>query len=106
MYTNDDRFHVLHADNADNWDLQIKYVQKRDAGSYECQVKYCVSIDNNTVVNVNVKNLQSNGLYTLYKFQITLFCWSAAIFIICDSSPFDNFTEHLNIDSEVHIVKK
>lgn len=38
MYTNDDRFHVLHADNADNWDLQIKYVQKRDAGSYECQV--------------------------------------------------------------------
>ncbi|XP_050524072.1 hemicentin-2-like [Daktulosphaira vitifoliae] len=38
MYTNDERFHVLHADNADNWDLQIKYVQKRDAGSYECQV--------------------------------------------------------------------
>lgn len=49
MYTNDDRFHVLHADNADNWDLQIKYVQKRDAGSYECQV---CTFYNNTIINL------------------------------------------------------
>ncbi|KAG8330573.1 hypothetical protein J6590_060034 [Homalodisca vitripennis] len=37
-YTNDDRFTVLHADNSEDWHLQIKFVQKRDNGTYECQV--------------------------------------------------------------------
>ncbi|XP_065167660.1 neurotrimin-like [Atheta coriaria] len=37
-YTNDERFQVLHAEGADDWTLQIKYVQKRDNGTYECQV--------------------------------------------------------------------
>ncbi|CAG7692176.1 unnamed protein product [Allacma fusca] len=32
----DERFQVLH--NGDTWTLQIKYVQSRDAGMYECQV--------------------------------------------------------------------
>ncbi|XP_063242545.1 hemicentin-1-like [Bacillus rossius redtenbacheri] len=37
-YTNDERFQVVHAAGGDDWDLQIKYVQKRDNGTYECQV--------------------------------------------------------------------
>lgn len=37
-YTNDARFQVLHGEGADDWTLQIKYVQKRDNGTYECQV--------------------------------------------------------------------
>ncbi|KAG8268262.1 hypothetical protein J6590_032119 [Homalodisca vitripennis] len=37
-YTNDERFQVVHTDNTDDWDLQIKFVQKRDNGTYECQV--------------------------------------------------------------------
>lgn len=37
-YTNDERFQVSHTEGGDNWDLQIKYVQKRDNGTYECQV--------------------------------------------------------------------
>ncbi|CAH1397324.1 unnamed protein product [Nezara viridula] len=37
-YTNDERFQVLHAEGSDDWTLQIKYVQKRDNGTYECQV--------------------------------------------------------------------
>ncbi|XP_075215123.1 limbic system-associated membrane protein-like isoform X2 [Lycorma delicatula] len=37
-YTNDERFQVVHSDNSDDWNLQIKYVQKRDNGTYECQV--------------------------------------------------------------------
>ncbi|CAL8103032.1 unnamed protein product [Orchesella dallaii] len=37
-YTNDERFHVLHTDGSDDWTLQIKFVQKRDNGTYECQV--------------------------------------------------------------------
>ncbi|KAG8236123.1 hypothetical protein J437_LFUL000486 [Ladona fulva] len=36
-YTNDERFQVLHAEGSDDWTLQIKYVQKRDNGTYECQ---------------------------------------------------------------------
>lgn len=41
-YTNDERFQVLHTENTDDWDLQIKYVQRRDNGTYECQV--CVLV--------------------------------------------------------------
>ncbi|XP_014241815.1 neural cell adhesion molecule 1-like isoform X1 [Cimex lectularius] len=37
-YTNDERFQVLHAEGSDDWTLQIKYVQKKDNGTYECQV--------------------------------------------------------------------
>lgn len=29
---------VLHSEGSDDWMLQIKYVQKRDNGTYECQV--------------------------------------------------------------------
>ncbi|KAK9892144.1 hypothetical protein WA026_018343, partial [Henosepilachna vigintioctopunctata] len=38
-YTNDERFQILHAEGSDDWTLQIKYVQKRDNGTYECQKK-------------------------------------------------------------------
>lgn len=37
-FSNDERFHVLHTDGSDEWTLQIKFVQKRDNGTYECQV--------------------------------------------------------------------
>ncbi|XP_034237215.1 hemicentin-1 [Thrips palmi] len=37
-YTNDERFQVLHPEGSDDWTLQIKYVQRRDNGTYECQV--------------------------------------------------------------------
>ncbi|CAL8103020.1 unnamed protein product [Orchesella dallaii] len=37
-YTNDERFNVLHVDGTEDWTLQIKFVQKRDNGTYECQV--------------------------------------------------------------------
>ncbi|KAE8745498.1 hypothetical protein FOCC_FOCC007759 [Frankliniella occidentalis] len=36
-YTNDERFQVLHPEGSDDWTLQIKYVQRRDNGTYECQ---------------------------------------------------------------------
>lgn len=32
-------FQVLHSEGSDDWILQIKYVQKRDNGTYECQVR-------------------------------------------------------------------
>ncbi|XP_069679930.1 transmembrane and immunoglobulin domain-containing protein 1-like isoform X1 [Periplaneta americana] len=37
-YTGDARFGVIHPEASDEWNLRVEYVQKRDAGIYECQV--------------------------------------------------------------------
>lgn len=37
-YSSDDRFQAVHLQHSEDWTLQIKYVQTRDAGLYECQV--------------------------------------------------------------------
>ncbi|XP_076064557.1 opioid-binding protein/cell adhesion molecule-like isoform X2 [Oratosquilla oratoria] len=37
-YAQDERFSVVRAEDSDDWALQIKFVQERDAGAYECQV--------------------------------------------------------------------
>ncbi|XP_018566536.1 zwei Ig domain protein zig-8-like isoform X2 [Anoplophora glabripennis] len=37
-YTSDQRFQATHHSETDEWILQIKWAQKRDAGIYECQI--------------------------------------------------------------------
>lgn len=37
-YTSDQRFQANHHAETDEWTLQIKWAQKRDAGIYECQI--------------------------------------------------------------------
>ena len=37
-YTADMRFRSIYNAASDEWILQIQYVQKRDAGRYECQI--------------------------------------------------------------------
>ncbi|XP_037790758.1 zwei Ig domain protein zig-8-like [Penaeus monodon] len=37
-YSKDERFTVVRPEDADDWALQIRFVQKRDEGAYECQV--------------------------------------------------------------------
>ncbi|KAF7993406.1 hypothetical protein HCN44_007909 [Aphidius gifuensis] len=37
-YASDERFQAKHFHHSEDWTLQIKYVQSRDAGMYECQV--------------------------------------------------------------------
>ncbi|XP_063225135.1 protein sidekick-like isoform X2 [Bacillus rossius redtenbacheri] len=37
-YTSDQRFQANHNRDTDEWTLQIKWAQKRDAGIYECQI--------------------------------------------------------------------
>lgn len=34
MYTNDERFAILHTPGSNTWTLQIKFVQRRDHGKY------------------------------------------------------------------------
>ncbi|KAF7989864.1 hypothetical protein HCN44_008538 [Aphidius gifuensis] len=52
-YTNDERFQALHPEGSDDWTLQIKYVQERDNGTYECQVSRSTGIISH-FVNLNV----------------------------------------------------
>lgn len=54
-YTNDERFQVAHTEGADDWTLQIKYVQKRDNGTYECQVGTFSLIIHNAATKRKVK---------------------------------------------------
>ncbi len=42
-YTSDSRFSVLHREGSYDWILQIKFVQERDAGVYECQVRTVIN---------------------------------------------------------------
>lgn len=50
-YTSDQRFQVNHHKDSDDWTLQIKWAQNRDAGIYECQIStqpvksYFVNLD-------------------------------------------------------------
>jgi hypothetical protein len=44
MYTNDERFAILHTPGSNTWTLQIKFVQRRDHGMYECQVSITIFI--------------------------------------------------------------
>ncbi|XP_071442828.1 zwei Ig domain protein zig-8-like isoform X2 [Hetaerina americana] len=37
-YTSDQRFQAIHHRDNEEWTLQIKWAQKRDAGIYECQI--------------------------------------------------------------------
>ncbi|CAO1307883.1 unnamed protein product, partial [Diamesa tonsa] len=37
-YSSDERFSAVHYTDSEDWQLKIKYVQLRDAGTYECQV--------------------------------------------------------------------
>ncbi|KAJ9582789.1 hypothetical protein L9F63_022866, partial [Diploptera punctata] len=51
-YTGDARFGVIHPEASDEWNLRIEYVQKRDAGIYECQVNTEPKINMAILLNV------------------------------------------------------
>ncbi|XP_066146746.1 transmembrane and immunoglobulin domain-containing protein 1-like isoform X1 [Euwallacea fornicatus] len=55
-YTGDGRFSVRHPEHSDDWDLRIEYVQKRDAGVYECQVNTEPKISLPIMLNVDDLN--------------------------------------------------
>ncbi|XP_077287796.1 uncharacterized protein LOC143912392 [Arctopsyche grandis] len=37
-YNADQRYQIIHIEHSEDWTLQIRFVQRRDAGLYECQV--------------------------------------------------------------------
>ncbi|XP_042213282.1 lachesin-like [Homarus americanus] len=52
VFASDQRFQVIHPERSENWTLQIKYAQMRDAGVYECQVNTVPKISMSYVLNV------------------------------------------------------
>jgi len=54
-YTGDERFHVVHPEQSEDWDLRVEYVQPRDQGIYECQVNTDPKISLAVMLNVKGK---------------------------------------------------
>ena len=67
----DERFQAFLVEATDTWKLQIKYVQARDAGQYECQVSTEPKMSHFIMLNVVGKS----SLITLFgpSIQSTVF---------------------------------
>ncbi|CAH0714960.1 unnamed protein product, partial [Brenthis ino] len=76
-YTSDQRFQVIRPDKSENWTLQIKFPQERDAGIYECQVntepKMSLAFQLN-VVEAKAKILGPADLYVKTGSLLSLTC--------------------------------
>ncbi|VVC99377.1 unnamed protein product [Leptidea sinapis] len=76
-YTSDQRFQVIRPDKSENWTLQVKFPQERDAGIYECQVntepKMSLAFQLN-VVEAKAKVLGPADLYVKTGSSLALTC--------------------------------
>ncbi|XP_049822414.1 hemicentin-2-like [Aethina tumida] len=57
----DDRFQAFLVEATDTWTLQVKYVQARDAGQYECQVSTEPKMSHFITLNVVVPKIEIPG---------------------------------------------
>lgn len=71
-YTNDERFTVLHAEGSDDWTLQIKYVQKRDNGTYECQVSKKLLVNSSSFIKITGATDKVTRIHSHYQQYILL----------------------------------
>ncbi|XP_046980809.1 protein sidekick-2-like [Schistocerca americana] len=62
----DDRFQAFLVEATDTWTLQIKYVQARDAGQYECQVSTENKMSHFISLHVVVPRVEIAGGHDLY----------------------------------------
>ncbi|GLV39745.1 defective proboscis extension response 21 [Carabus blaptoides fortunei] len=51
-YTSDQRFSAIHSPHTEDWTLEIRYPQRRDSGTYECQVGTTPPIGHNVHLSV------------------------------------------------------
>ncbi|CAG0912319.1 unnamed protein product [Notodromas monacha] len=65
-YVADDRFRAFYSTVTETWMLQIKYVKKMDAGSYECQLPTTPKKSHRLDVNVIVPHVQIVGGPEIY----------------------------------------
>ncbi|XP_022915179.1 zwei Ig domain protein zig-8-like [Onthophagus taurus] len=62
----DDRFQAFLVEPTDTWTLQVKYVQARDAGQYECQVSTEPKMSHFITLNVVVPKIEIMGESDIY----------------------------------------
>ncbi|XP_046399959.1 hemicentin-1-like [Ischnura elegans] len=62
----DERFQAFHVEATDTWTLQVKYVQARDAGQYECQVSTEPKMSHFVTLNVVVPKIEIMGESDIY----------------------------------------
>lgn len=62
----DDRFQAFLVEPTDTWTLQVKYVQARDAGEYECQVSTEPKMSHFITLNVVVPKIEIMGESDIY----------------------------------------
>ncbi|XP_046430316.1 hemicentin-2-like isoform X1 [Neodiprion fabricii] len=73
----DERFQAFYLDGQDTWTLQVKYVQPRDAGEYECQVSTEPKMSYFIKLNVVVPKIEIMGdrdIYVKTGSTVTLRC--------------------------------
>ncbi|XP_023229795.1 neurotrimin-like isoform X1 [Centruroides sculpturatus] len=76
-YTSEDRFQAIHIENTNDWALQIKFSQLKDAGVYECQVSSDPKISyfvNLTVLVAKAAINEAPDLYVKTGSSINLTC--------------------------------
>ncbi|XP_033224469.1 lachesin-like [Belonocnema kinseyi] len=81
MFIADDRFQSIFVEASDTWTLQIKYVQGKDEGEYECQISTEPKMSHIIKLNVVVPKIEiesrekSNGdMYVKTGSTVTLRC--------------------------------
>ncbi|XP_015604174.1 cell adhesion molecule 4 [Cephus cinctus] len=66
MFIEDERFQAIFSDAQDTWTLQVKYVQARDEGEYECQISTEPKRSHTVKLNVVVPKIEIMGDRDMY----------------------------------------
>ncbi|XP_043257906.1 zwei Ig domain protein zig-8-like [Colletes gigas] len=66
MFVPDERFQALFVDAVDSWTLQVKYVQQRDEGEYECQISTDPKKSHIIKLNIVVPKIEIIGDRDMY----------------------------------------
>ncbi|KOC69551.1 Titin [Habropoda laboriosa] len=66
MFIPDERFQALFVDASDTWTLQVKYVQDRDEGEYECQISTDPKKSHIIKLNIVVPKIEIIGDRDMY----------------------------------------
>lgn len=94
-YTSDQRFTATYHRDTNEWTLQIKWAQKRDAGAYECQISTqpvkSYSIDLNIVgefdanlIQYKCRNIVTHVKDDIDNIHVVFFIYTYIFFFVCD----------------------